>query len=133
MDEGKHRGVGADAEREGHRGDNREARMLQEHAQAVAQILEEVVERGERRQGAHVFPDARLVAERAHRGVPRLVRAEAGVALLLGFELEVRAKLAMEIVSHVRLSPERSSRWRWLSPDGSTGTLRRPAVFVPPA
>src|SRR5262249_58919448 len=79
-------------------GDRREARVSTQHPPPVPQVLQQVVDRGGRRQRTHVFTDRGLPAKRAARGVERIVRAQAALALFLGLDLEVRPQLAVQVI-----------------------------------
>jgi hypothetical protein len=68
--------------------------------------VQEILERGQRRERADFLPDVRLVAERLQGREARLFRRESGIALLFGFEIEMRLQFTIKVVIH--LTPSRA-------------------------
>ena len=96
--EAEHRAVGADADRQGDHGDEREPGAAREHPAAVADVARQILEPGE----------PALVAQRFHRLRDRagpsshltrgVVGGQAAAARLVGGELGVQPQLVLEVV-----------------------------------
>jgi hypothetical protein len=91
-------GVQANAKRDRQDQDGGEARGFPQHPQRKAKILRQSFDHGPAPHGAGVLANQGGAAERAEGGVAGVVRREPRGPLFLGFEIEVRAKLAVEIV-----------------------------------
>ncbi len=75
----------------------------------MAEIIDEFLDCPRSPDGAHVFRDKSLAAERAQRGGARRVCAQAGRPLLLGFEVQVSAELAVDLAVAIHVIPRHSS------------------------
>jgi hypothetical protein len=91
------RGIRADAETERENRDARERRVPAQHARADAQVLHEMVERGESRAVPVVLPDLREAAEPDERLAPRLVRRHSGAQVVVDVHVQVALKLRVEL------------------------------------
>ena len=104
----EHRGRQPDAERQSRDRHGRESRIVAQHANAVAQILPELIEPDRNPDGAGILPGARHAAELAQRRMPGIARRHPARDVLFGLALDVVANLAVEVrqgmLRHVRLS-----------------------------
>src|SRR5713226_3782735 len=109
IDHTEYRRVCADAESEGEDSDSREARGLAQHAEAEANVLQELLEPNETPHLACLFLHARDVAEFTKRGIPRFLRRHTPRDVVLGLSLDVIANVPVEVFHHSLASSHGSS------------------------
>ena len=98
VDDGKNRGVGADAEAERQDGSQGVAGRSQEHPHAVARVLPEIVPEGGAADVAHFLLHAIDAAEVAERRTPRLGRRHPGANPRVDLHLQMKRQLALDVV-----------------------------------
>ena len=81
-------------------GDGGEAGTLAQHAQAEADVLEQLLEPNNAPDLPGLFLDARHVAELAHSRIPRFFGRHAAVDVVLRLPLDMVANVLVEIVEH---------------------------------
>src|SRR5262249_25485068 len=94
------RRIRADAQGESQDGDGGENRCVAERAQAVADVLEKLVEPDGGPDGAGVFFHARDVAEFAHGRVAGVLRGHTARDVVFGLALDEVFDLAIEVLQH---------------------------------
>ncbi len=91
-------GVGADAKRDHEDGREREARRSPEHAEPVANVVDQRFEPDEHPGLARRLLDAGAIAELAPGGFERRVLAHPAIAARLHFHLQMRIELGSQIL-----------------------------------
>jgi hypothetical protein len=117
--------VGADAERERHRGDDGVGGRPAHRSQRVARIRPQIVEPPQAARIAHLFLNQRDVAELAPRRRLRVGGRHAARAQQLDLPLEVIAQLVIHLLLHACAAQERSDAETEGCPRAHEGALRR--------
>ena len=97
VDDAEDRSVGPDAERKHDDRRRAEAGMLQHHAYAVAQVLEQVFDVAEGEDIATLFLDHLRAPQTGERHAARLFRRHAPADVLLDIQLQVRLQFRVEL------------------------------------
>ena len=97
VDEGEDRSVGANAQSEREHGYTYENRVGAESSQGVTHLLGELLSPAPTPGGSRVFARQSGIAENPLSGVARLIRRQAGLALLCSLQFQMGAELPIEI------------------------------------
>ena len=101
-------GVRTDAERKRENGNKGEARRLEQHAQAKADVRKNLLDPNNAPNLARLFLDPRHVAKLAHRRIMRFFWRHPALDVVLRFPRDVLANILVQFLQHALAPPHHS-------------------------